>query len=121
MVTRIRMHGLLFSLMNLRDVQVYIIYDENVPEIWREFVGYDLDLSLTPVISSPDVLVSNGNNDNLELVDGNLATCIQLNQTWCNVPMKVESSCLEQLSIVFLSLVALINIQWRIQDSPRWS
>ena len=44
------------------------------PEIWREYVDYDLDLEVLPVIPHPD-LVSNG-NDYLELVDGNLATCV---------------------------------------------
>ena len=94
MVTTIWTNVLLFLWMTLRDVQVYSLHDENVVEIWREFVGYDLDLSLTPIISSPDVLVSNGNNDYSELLDGNLATCVHLYQTWCDVAVKVERTTL---------------------------
>ena len=103
---------LLFLWMTLRDVQVYSLHDENVVEIWREFVGYDLDLNLTPIISSPDVLVSNGNNDYSELLDGNLATCVHLNQTWCDVAVKVKQACVQHFSTEFLSFVALSIIPY---------
>ena len=66
--------------------------DISSSEIWREFIGYDVDLNLNPIIPSPDVLVSNGNNGYSDLVDGDLATCDKLNQTWCLVAMKVLSS-----------------------------
>ena len=107
MVIMIWINVLLFLWMTLRDVQVYSLREENVVEIWREFVGYDLDLSLTPIISSPDVLVSNGNNDYSELLDGNLATCVHLNQTWCDVAVKVKRACVQHFSTEFLSFVAL--------------
>ena len=100
-LTTVWMNVLLFLWMTLRDVQVYrySLHDENVVEIWREFVGYDLDLSLTPIISSPDVLVSNGNNDYSELLDGNLATCLELNQTWCDVAVKVKRACIQHFPL----------------------
>ena len=61
---------------------------ENLPEIWREYVGYGLDLDLPSIVPSPD-LVSNG-NDYMELIDGNLATCVQPNMTSCGMEMKVS-------------------------------
>ena len=58
------------------------------PEIWREYVGYDLDLEVQPLITHPD-LVSNG-NDYMELVDGNLANCVSMETSGCSVGLKVR-------------------------------
>ena len=59
------------------------------PEIWRDYVGYDIDLDLLPVIPHPD-LVSNGDQgDYMELVDGDLATCVFMETTKCSVGVKV--------------------------------
>ena len=58
-----------------------------ISEIWREYVGYDLDLEVLPVIPHPD-LVSNG-NDYTELVDGNLATCVVVEPMACHAGQKV--------------------------------
>lgn len=54
----------------------------NISEIWREYVGYEFDLELQSVLPAPD-LVSNDNNYT-DLVDGNQATCIEVNSTSCN-------------------------------------
>ena len=53
-----------------------------ISEIWREFIGYDIDLDLTSVILSPHT-VSNG-NDYSELTDGDLETCVQLGEMSCH-------------------------------------
>ena len=59
------------------------------PEIWREYVGYDLDLEVLPVIPHPD-LVSDGNDhDYMELMDGNLATCVSMHTNACSLGLKV--------------------------------
>ena len=42
------------------------------------------------MIPAPEMLVAYGNDDNEESVDGNLATCLELSQKWCDVGMKVQ-------------------------------
>ena len=59
-------------------------------EIWREYVGYDLELEVMPLIPYPD-LASDG-NDYMELVDGNLATCVVVEVRSCSVGLKVTDS-----------------------------
>ena len=51
------------------------------------------------------MLVSDSNMDYSELLDGNLATCIQLNQTWCDVAMKVDSASVEQFSSEYFNVI----------------
>ena len=50
--------------------------------IWREYIGYDIDLDLPSVIMSPH-MVSTG-NDYSALTDGNLQTCVELDQMTCH-------------------------------------
>ena len=60
----------------------------HVSEIWREYVGYDFDLDLPSVLLAPD-LVSNGNNYT-DFVDGNPATCVDMDSTSCGPALKVK-------------------------------
>ena len=60
------------------------------PEIWREYVGYDLDLEVLPLIPYSD-LVSEG-TDYMELVDGNLATCVLVKVRSCSAGLKVTDT-----------------------------
>ena len=58
-------------------------------EIWREYIGYDIDLNLPSILPAPG-LVSNDNNYT-NVVDGNLATCVQVSEVSCDIGFKVRS------------------------------
>ena len=60
-----------------------LICIEHYTEIWREYVGYNIDLDLAPVISSSD------SDDMLDLMDYNVETCLQLNRKSCGSTLKV--------------------------------
>ena len=61
----------------------------NFADIWREYVGYDIDLDLPSIIPSLD-MVSSGNSY-VELQDGNLETCVGVSATTCSIGLKVIS------------------------------
>ena len=75
-------------------------------EIWREYVGYGLNLNLPSIVPSPD-LVTNG-NDYMELIDSNLATCVQPNMTSCSMKMKVSFS---NVSTFYLNIFIILVIR----------
>ena len=54
----------------------------NFTEIWREYVGYDVDLSVT--------LPSDVSDGGSLLSDGNLTTCIDSSQTKSTGDFKVQ-------------------------------
>ena len=56
-------------------------------EIWREYVGYDIDLNLPSILAAPN-LASNDNNYDM-LLDGNMTTCVQLPHVSCGFGFKV--------------------------------
>ena len=58
-------------------------------EIWREYIGYDIDLNLPSILPAPG-LASNDNNYT-NIVDGNLATCAQVSEVSCDIGFKVRS------------------------------
>ena len=58
-------------------------------EIWKEYVGYDLDLDLPAVIPSPDHVTKDTDYDTI--VDGNQETCATVTQTTlCHDGLKVS-------------------------------
>ena len=57
-------------------------------EIWREYVGYDIDLNLPSILPAPDLVTNDNNYTNI--IDGDPATCEQIPEISCGIGFKVR-------------------------------
>ena len=77
-------YGYFFCLLDIVLLALTAIVQKySFTDIWREFIGKDIDLHHQSVVNW--VITSMVNSEQIELlVDGNLATCLTLNDTSCN-------------------------------------